>query len=586
MKCTKSINNVDMYYYKGKRISSKNALKIAKKKNIDLAQCKTVQEIKQKYCDSFHPASLLNSEEIREYKNDVVLFKANYEASQNELVKCEEKNTKLMKKYDEFYNKLNDAADEIEVMNKVCLSKEFRKQIDAKYKEATEELTKNIKENDVMMNQLKKDTKQLNNQLDKETEQRANLEDLLVRSNDELNSLKEISKESQQNVSDITKKFNELTDTCRKIPSTFEGKEELQKNMVNLKNTIKDQIILLKDQEKTFQTQLNDYKGEITNTVKHLSTCEEKYKKILNALDLNQNIMENNGVLLSKLQQENESLKKQVETVDNELIEGKKALEFLQELKSELKQKSDHEKELFERLNKSESELNRVKEINNKLSNQLKIKEDEDCFVDEEHANKCLIKLKDMFPDISSIVLDKKGRMKGIVTTDSDLVLSKTSHPISSKFKDMSMPVVLKNNDKEKWVDIIPIAPPFGPVSTSSKENKVVRVNNVNKMGPQTQDKIKNMLLDDISNYKGKLKKVSKSAETQDKTKSVLLDDIKNLKRKLKKIPEGKDILNHEGFFLFKKPQKESESSIMNNRRYALYGNESEYDDDEFDEWM
>ena len=49
MKCTKSINNVDMYYYKGKRISSKNALKIAKKKNIDLAQCKTVQEIKQKY---------------------------------------------------------------------------------------------------------------------------------------------------------------------------------------------------------------------------------------------------------------------------------------------------------------------------------------------------------------------------------------------------------------------------------------------------------------------------------------------------------------------------------------------------------
>ena len=49
----------------------------------------------------------------------------------------------------------------------------------------------------------------------------------------------------------------------------------------------------------------------------------------------------------------------------------------------------------------------------------------------------------------------------------------------------------------------------------------------------------------------------------------------------MKKIPEGKDILNHEGFFLFKKPQKESESSIMNNRRYALYGNESEYDDDE-----
>jgi argininosuccinate synthase len=106
-----------MFYFKGKRISAKKALQLQQKKGLIISEC-----------DSIYNRS---SKPVREVMKKVD--------------ECETRYTATKQLYDDLYNRLTDAAEQIEVMNRICMSREFKEQLDENFRRETDQLNDQIR---------------------------------------------------------------------------------------------------------------------------------------------------------------------------------------------------------------------------------------------------------------------------------------------------------------------------------------------------------------------------------------------------------------------------------------------------------
>jgi predicted KAP-like P-loop ATPase len=156
--CTKSKDNIDMFYFKGKRITAKKALQLQQKKGLIISECDTVYN--------------RSSKPVREVMKKVD--------------ECETRYTATKQLYDELYNRLTDAAEQIEVMNRICMSREFKEQLDENFRRETDQLNDQIRFDQSKIRELNTEKEALLKRVDENINNINDLTDLLQRSKDEL----------------------------------------------------------------------------------------------------------------------------------------------------------------------------------------------------------------------------------------------------------------------------------------------------------------------------------------------------------------------------------------------------------------
>ena len=324
-----------MFYFKGKRISIKKALQLQKKKGLVINECQTIYD--------------RSSRPVREVMKKVD--------------ECESRFLNTKQKYDELYDKLTDASDSIEVLNKICISKEFKQKIEDTFAQATDELNEKINLHKSKITELNKEKEQLNKRIDENIININDLSDLIDRSKEELRILKELNDEEKQLKVSIKNQLDDLTRTCSDRPA-------LQQSIIMLTKGLNEQRALFQDKEALLQSQIIDYDTEVKRTLEQLKVSEEKYNKTLLALEDNQNLLENLKTDIEKLQRDNTSMSNEISELQKEVITGKEAARILEELKNELKNNSERETELLNNLKQEKDELfqkdleiQRVKEL-------------------------------------------------------------------------------------------------------------------------------------------------------------------------------------------------------------------------------
>ena len=324
-----------MFYFKGKRISIKKALQLQKKKGLVINECQTIYD--------------RSSRPVREVMKKVD--------------ECESRFLNTKQKYDELYDKLTDASDSIEVLNKICISKEFKQKIEDTFAQATDELNEKINLHKSKITELNKEKEQLNKRIDENIININDLSDLIDRSKEELRILKELNDEEKQLKVSIKNQLDDLTRTCSDRPA-------LQQSIIMLTKGLNEQRALFQDKEALLQSQIIDYDTEVKRTLEQLKMSEEKYNKTLLALEDNQNLLENLKTDIEKLQRDNTSMSNEISELQKEVITGKEAARILEELKNELKNNNERETELLNNLKQEKDELfqkdleiQRVKEL-------------------------------------------------------------------------------------------------------------------------------------------------------------------------------------------------------------------------------
>jgi chromosome segregation ATPase len=327
--CTKAKNNVDMYFYKGKHVSHKKATSLSKRRKTALPECVS------KY-PKFTPVV------------QQILAKADNFEVQHNVIK---------QKYDDLYNKLNEASEEIEVMNKICMSKEFKEKMDETYKKAKQELDEKIKQDVQQITLLKNENKRLNDIVTQNQININNLNDLLERSREESNVCKQLQLEENVVKQDLTNKLNNLIDECKDRPDLLFRIKELNAALSE-KNTIE------LEKSEVMRNQLVDYESEVKDSINKLQESENKYNQAIETIKANELLMLNLRENIAKLQSDNESLQKENIELNNNVKSGDETFEKYKALRNQLKETKESEEKLLEQM---KQEHNKLKEKENEL---------------------------------------------------------------------------------------------------------------------------------------------------------------------------------------------------------------------------
>lgn len=347
--CTKSKDNIDMFYFKGKRITAKKALQLQQKKGLIISECDTVYN--------------RSSKPVREVMKKVD--------------ECETRYTATKQLYDDLYNRLTDAAEQIEVMNRICMSREFKEQLDENFRRETDQLNDQIRFDQTKIKELNTEKEALLKRVDENVNNINDLTDLLQRSKEELQIIKEMNEEEKRVKTDIKNKLDDLTSLCSDRPA-------LQKSVKMLMSSLNEQRALFQDKEATLQGQIIDYEDEIKRTLGQLKTSEEKFVKTLESLEENQKLLQNLRTDIDKLQRENGSLMNENNELQKDVLSGKEAARILEELKVDMENKLERESNLMNDLKQERDnivqkdlELTRVKEGIEEWMGKFKKLEDE-----------------------------------------------------------------------------------------------------------------------------------------------------------------------------------------------------------------
>jgi chromosome segregation ATPase len=275
--CTKAKNNVDMYFYKGKHVSQRKAVSLSKRRKSALPECVS------KY-PKFTSAV------------QQVLVKADNYQVQHDVMK---------QKYDELYDKLNQASDEIEVMNKICMSKEFKEKMDETYKQAKKELDEKIKQDIEQISLLSKENRRLSDLVNENQTQINNLNDLLERSREEASVCNQLKDEQNRVQEDLSNQLKTLKNECKDRPDLLKRINELTASM-NEKNSIES------EKAEVMRNQLADYESEVRDLKKRLEDSTQKYDQSVETIKANELLMLNLKENIARLQADNESLQKEM----------------------------------------------------------------------------------------------------------------------------------------------------------------------------------------------------------------------------------------------------------------------------------
>ena len=303
IKCTKTIKNKDYYYFpkkgKNKRISLSEVQKLLKK------------GIKKEEC--------LTAEQRSSYNKNV----ENVQNLSNAFVED------LKRKSEQFENlmqKINSATEEVEVLNRVCLDKEFKKNIETQIKEERETLKKDLKNNIQLLEKLQYSYENLEKALQKETIKNADLQDLLERSKEEVQNANNLNNDLKDIQKDIQSKYDDLLDKCAD-KSSFNS---LKDTVKELNEKILEEQKLFKDKEEAYLSQTNDLEKMLKKEGVRKSELKEMLKRSKEELQ---------GSV--KLNEELKNVQSDIQAKYNELLEKCSDQSLVNDLKDKIKELTD-----------------------------------------------------------------------------------------------------------------------------------------------------------------------------------------------------------------------------------------------------
>jgi chromosome segregation ATPase len=397
--CTKSKDNIDMFYFKGKRITAKKALQLQQKKGLIISEC-----------DSVYNRS---SKPVREVMKKVD--------------ECETRYTVTKQLYDELYNKLNDATEQIEVMNRICMSREFKEQLDENFRRETDQLNEEIRSHQSKIKDLNNEKNVLLKRVDENINNINDLTDLLQRSKDELQIIKEMNEEEKRVKTDIKNKLDDLTSLCSDRPA-------LQQSVKMLMSSLNEQRALFQDKEATLQGQIIDYEDEIKRTLGQLKTSEEKFVKTVESLEENQKLLQNLRTDIDKLQRENGSLMNENNELQKDILSGKEVTKMLEELKVDMEKRLVKESELINELKQEKNIIvQKDLELNAKGENELVLTlQVNDIQKQLNSTNKILKDLENECSDRPQLLL-KVDKLQTFIENSTNLLKKRDNELISIK---------------------------------------------------------------------------------------------------------------------------------------------------------
>jgi chromosome segregation ATPase len=255
--------------------------------------------------------------------------------------------------YDRLVDMINSATSSVDVMNRVCLTQDLKKQIDREYRELRETLESTTRSYDEKVEQVVKIVEK--NKLDIEAYQSE-----VLSVNEENNNLREALKENANMIAGLGKQINQLQDEKlnlieelnvreRKIDdknAEIEERIEVIGRFVDETNELKDSVKKLADEnsvlkqrlsnaENTIEKYKNKYADDMVAAEEEIQKLEEDNKVLKNTynemLDINDKLDASLGVAIEKSREcfaQNEELS---ESFSNEKFQIESSLFNMQE---------------------------------------------------------------------------------------------------------------------------------------------------------------------------------------------------------------------------------------------------------------
>jgi chromosome segregation ATPase len=358
------------YYNEGKRISKKMASSLSPK----LPKC----------------VSKTKSNEIKNLKKqlkEVLTHREQYKTTSADLDSRLKACSIVKGEYDRLVEMINSANSSVDVMNRVCLTKDLKKQIDREYRELRETLESTTRSYDEKVEQLLKIVEK--NKLDIEAYQSE-----VLSVNEENNNLREALKENANIIAGLGQQINQLQNEKAALLEEVNIREriiydkngEIEERMriigrLDNENTqLKNNINNLNDENENLKDDLEDLKEKATRYYNELNDALEENGVLSQRVTDAENTIENYTEEMTGMQEKIDSmenlLKQASETIKNNNNTIKEATKVNRELENELRKKDDTIKDkefqisetgrmfgkLSDELRKSNSENNVLKQ--------------------------------------------------------------------------------------------------------------------------------------------------------------------------------------------------------------------------------
>ena len=254
------------YYYEGKRVSKKIASSLSPK----LPKC--VPKTKAKEIAS-----------LKKQLKEVLTHREQYKTTSADLDSRLKACSIVKGEYDRLVDMINSANSSVDVMNRVCLTQDLKKQIDREYRELRETLESTTRSYDEKVEQLLKIVEK--NKLDIEAYQSE-----VLSVNEENNNLREALKENANIIAGLGQQINQLQNEKaelleelnireRKIDDKNAEIEEKIRIIGNLElenNELKNNITKIASEYDNLKNNFEDLKDEATRYYNELNDALEE----------------------------------------------------------------------------------------------------------------------------------------------------------------------------------------------------------------------------------------------------------------------------------------------------------------------
>lgn len=278
------------YYSEGKRVSKKVASYLSPKK---LPKC--VSKTKAKEIAS-----------LKKQLKEVLTHREQYKTTSADLDSRLKTCAIVREEYERLVDMINSATSSVDVMNRVCLSQDLKKQIDSEYRELREILESTTRSYDEKVEKLVSIVEK--NKVDIEAYQTE------VSSLDkENNNLREVLKENSNMIAGLGQQINQLQDEKLKLIEELNIREK----KIDDKNAEIEERMEVNGRLYAENNELND-------NIKKVSDENRKLKSYYDALDQDhEELKEKTKVIYAELQ----SLEEENGVLKQRLIDGEKTIE-------------------------------------------------------------------------------------------------------------------------------------------------------------------------------------------------------------------------------------------------------------------
>ncbi len=358
------------YYYEGKKVSKKIASSLSPK----LPRCvpKTkAREIKN----------------LKKQLKEVLTHREQYKTTSADLDSRLKACSIVKGEYDRLVEMINSANSSVDVMNRVCLTQDLKKQIDREYRELRETLESTTRSYDEKVEQLLKIVEK--NKIDIEAYQSE-----VLSVNEENNNLREALKENANIISGLGQQINQLQNEKAALLEELNIREriiydkngEIEERMriigrldnenTQLKNNIKN----LNDENENLKDDLEDLKEKATRYYNELNDALEENGALSQRVTDSENTIENYTEEMARMQEKIDSmenlLKQASETIKKYNNTIKEATKVNRELENELRNKDDIIKD-------NNFQISETGRMFGKLSDELRKSNEENEFLKE-----------------------------------------------------------------------------------------------------------------------------------------------------------------------------------------------------------